>query len=95
MAQAMVTEVVGSEQRGSFMSINGSIQQLGSGLAALLAGAIVITKKSGEVMNYRYVGYLSIGVLIISMIQAQIVFKKIDKESSKQKTHDERVEEIR
>ena len=45
-AQAMITEVVKPEQRGSFMSINGSIQQLGSGLAALSAGAIVTTEKT-------------------------------------------------
>lgn len=82
MAQAMVTEVVSSEQRGSFMSINGSIQQLGSGIAALLAGTIVVTKRSGQVLNYRYVGYLSIIVLIATMILAQIVFKKIDKRTS-------------
>ena len=30
-AQAMISEVVKTEQRGSFMSFNGSIQQLGSG----------------------------------------------------------------
>ncbi|MGH2566405.1 MAG: MFS transporter, partial [Ginsengibacter sp.] len=93
MAQAMVSEVVSSEQRGSFMSINGSIQQLGSGLAALLAGAIVVTKRSGEVLNYKYVGYLSIVVLIASMILAQVVFKKIDKRRSKKKPLNGLIEE--
>jgi predicted MFS family arabinose efflux permease len=93
MAQAMVSEVVSAEQRGSFMSINGSIQQLGSGLAALMAGAIVVTRSSGKVSNYRYVGYLSILVLIISMILAQIVFRKIDKRHSKKKYEAELVKE--
>lgn len=93
MAQAMVSEVVSSEHRGSFMSINGSIQQLGSGVAALLAGAIVVTTSSGKVLNYRYVGYLSILVLILSMIMAQLVFKKIDKRRSKSKTKDELAKE--
>ena len=93
MAQAMVSEVVSSDQRGSFMSINGSIQQLGSGLAALMAGAIVVTRSSGKVSNYRYVGYLSILVLIVSMILAQIVFRKIDKRHSKKKSEAELVQE--
>lgn len=93
MAQAMVSEVVSAEQRGSFMSINGSIQQLGSGLAALMAGTIVVTRSSGKVSNYRYVGYLSIVVLIISMILAQVVFRKIDKRGSKKKPEDELVKE--
>jgi MFS transporter, DHA1 family, inner membrane transport protein len=78
-AQAMISEVVKPEQRGSFMSVNGSVQQLGSGLAALAAGAIVITEKSGKISNYNWVGYLSILVLATSMILARIVFKKIDR----------------
>jgi predicted MFS family arabinose efflux permease len=78
-AQAMISEMVKPEQRGSFMSVNGSVQQLGSGLAALSAGAIVFTEKSGKISNYNWVGYLSILVLLFSMILAHIVFKKIDR----------------
>ncbi len=78
-AQAMISEVVTAEQRGSFMSISGSVQQLGSGLAALCAGAIVTTEKSGRINNYNWVGYLSILVLVASMIIARMVFRKIDR----------------
>ena len=78
-AQAMISEVVKAEQRGSFMSVNGSIQQLGSGIAALSAGAIVVTEKSGRIINYNWVGYLSVLVLLSSLILGRIVFKKIDK----------------
>ncbi len=77
-AQAMISEVVTPEQRGSFMSVNGSIQQLGSGLAALLAGAIVTTEESGKIINYNWVGYLSILVLILTLIFGRLIFKKID-----------------
>lgn len=81
-AQAMISEAVKPEQRGSFMSMNGSVQQLGSGMAALIAGAIVITEKSGKISNYNWVGYFSILVLIGSMLLAWIVFKKVDKTKS-------------
>jgi DHA1 family inner membrane transport protein len=77
-AQAMISEVVKPEQRGSFMSINGSVQQLGSGLAALCAGAIVVTEKSGKILHYNWVGYLSIIVLLISLIFGRAIFKKMD-----------------
>ncbi|HEV7783655.1 MAG TPA: MFS transporter [Chitinophagaceae bacterium] len=77
-AQAMISEVVKPEQRGSFMSVNGSIQQLGSGLAALFAGAIVVTEKSGKVLNYNWVGYLSIVVLLSSLLFGRMIFRKID-----------------
>ena len=77
-AQAMITQVVRPEQRGSFMSINGSIQQLGSGLAALCGGAIVTTEKSGRILNYNWVGYLSILVLVLSLFFGRAIFRKID-----------------
>lgn len=78
-AQAMISEVVKPEQRGSFMSINGSVQQLGSGLAALVAGIIVHTeKKSGRIVNYEWVGYLSILVLLASLLYGRMIFRRID-----------------
>jgi MFS transporter, DHA1 family, inner membrane transport protein len=77
-AQAMISEVVEPSQRGSFMSINGSVQQLGSGLAALCAGAIVYTDKSGAIRNYNWVGYLSIFVLLLSLLFGRAIFKKMD-----------------
>ncbi len=77
-AQAMISEVVSQEQRGSFMSINGSVQQLGSGLAALFAGLIVSTEKSGKIVNYNWVGYLSILVLLASLLYGRRIFRKID-----------------
>ena len=78
-AQAMISEVVLTEQRGSFMSINGSVQQLGSGIASLAAGAIVITDESEKILRYNWVGYLSILVLIVSLILGRKIFRKIDK----------------
>ena len=77
-AQAMISETVKPEQRGSFMSVNGSIQQLGSGLAALFAGMIVVTEKSGKVLNYNWVGYLSIFVLLLSLLFGRLIFRKMD-----------------
>lgn len=77
-AQAMITEVVSPEQRGSFMSINGSVQQLGSGLAALFAGSIVVTEKSGKILHYNWVGYLSIFVLLLSLIFGRVIFSGMD-----------------
>ena len=77
-AQAMVSQVVNPEHRGSFQSFNSSIQQLGTGLASLTAGAIVMKGENGQILHYNWVGYLSIFVLVISLILARNVFKKID-----------------
>jgi predicted MFS family arabinose efflux permease len=77
-AQAMISEVVKPEQRGSFMSINGSVQQLGSGLAAICAGTIVVTEKTGKILYYNWLGYLSIIVLLVSLFVGRAIFRKVE-----------------
>jgi len=80
MAQSMISNVVSQNQRGSFMSVNGSMQQLGQGMASLVAGAIVKTNKAThQLANYNWVGYLSIAVLIVAVIIGNKIFKSIDK----------------
>ncbi len=78
-AQAMVSEVVKTEQRGSFMSFNGSMQQLGTFIASMAAGVIVLKDKTGKIQRFDWLGYLSIAVLLISLVLGRILFKKIDR----------------
>lgn len=70
-AQAIISNVVPAEQRGSFMSFNGSIQQLFSGLASLIAGMIVISKPDHTIVHYSWVGYLSIIIVLASVFIAK------------------------
>ena len=88
-AQAMISEVVPPSQRGSFMSVNGSVQQLGSGLAALCAGLIVYTDKSGKIHNYNWVGYFSIFVLLASLLFSRVIFKKMDNKNREEISEEE------
>lgn len=79
MAQSMISNVVSQQQRGSFMSVNGSMQQLGQGMASLIAGVIVKTDRTThQLSNYNWVGYLSIAVLIVSIIIGTRIFKIVD-----------------
>jgi predicted MFS family arabinose efflux permease len=77
--QAMISNVVKQENRGSFMSFNSSMQQLGSGIAALAAGYIVVSDKTGKISHYDWVGYLSILVLLLAFILARYLFSGMDK----------------
>ena len=62
------------------MSVNGSMQQLGQGMASLVAGVIVKTNKAThQLANYNWVGYLSIAVIIVAVIIGNKIFKSIDK----------------
>lgn len=65
--QAIVSGVVTPQQRGGFMSINSSMQQLSTGVAAMIGGAIVHKTAEGRIEHYALVGYFSI-VLIAASI---------------------------
>jgi predicted MFS family arabinose efflux permease len=72
-AQAIITNVVRPEQRGSFMSFNGSIQQLFTGMASLIAGMVVIVGAGGKIEHYAWVGYLSIVIVFGCMFIAKMI----------------------
>ena len=73
----MITATVLPQNRGGFMSINSSVQQLSSGLAAFLAGIMVHKSSSGLWENYNYVGYMALVASIIA-IGLSTTIKAID-----------------
>jgi MFS transporter, DHA1 family, inner membrane transport protein len=66
-AMAIVTAGVTSQQRGGFMSINASIQQVTSGLASFGAGLILGKSGSGELTHFGIVGALAIVTSVTSI----------------------------
>ena len=75
-AQAMISTVVNPEHRGLFMSFNASVQQLFTGLASLIAGAIVIKGSDGKILHYNWVGYFSIVIVFITLFIALKLAKR-------------------
>jgi len=70
-ANAMITSLVSPQQRGGFMSISSSVQQLASGFASFAAGFVITKSATGELQNYEYIGYASILVSIVCIFVAQ------------------------
>jgi predicted MFS family arabinose efflux permease len=64
---AMVTSVVPPQTRGSFMSINSSVQSLGSGSASLLAGLIIERADDGRLLHYEIVGYIAVFFTLVAV----------------------------
>ena len=80
-AQAMLSNVVPPEQRGSFMSFNSSIQQFGIFLASVMAGLIVTDGGGGKIQHYNWLGYMSVAVLIVCLFLGRYLFGKMDRVS--------------
>lgn len=74
-SQAMISNVVAPEKRGSFMSFTGSIQQLGTSAASLIAGLVVLKGSHGEIYRYEWLGYISVMILVLCIFLGVKIFK--------------------
>ena len=63
-SQAMISNAVESQYRGSFMSFNSSLQQLFIGTASFFSGLIVTNNAAKRIQNFEWAGYVSIFVLL-------------------------------
>jgi predicted MFS family arabinose efflux permease len=67
-SQALTTSVPEAKDRGAFMSINASLQQMAGGVAAMIGGKIVRQySPSAPLMNFDLLGYVVIAVIIINI----------------------------
>jgi predicted MFS family arabinose efflux permease len=69
-AMALMTGSVSPRLRGSFMSFNASVQQLGSGVAAYVAGLIIGRADDGTLTRYGWVGWLAALFTLLAIVLA-------------------------
>lgn len=80
--QAIMTSMPAMQDRGAFMSINASIQQLAGGLAAVLAGQIIHKTPSGYLEHYDTLGFVIVGALVITTIMIYLLNRQISAEKT-------------
>jgi predicted MFS family arabinose efflux permease len=65
-ATTLTTAIPVMQDRGAFMSINSSLQQIAGGIASFVAGMIVVQKNnSGPLENYNTLGLVASGISIL------------------------------
>lgn len=69
-AMALVTSSALPRYRGSFMSINASLQQMAIGLASVIAGAVIGETESGQLTGYSTAGIIAAVSTGISIVLA-------------------------
>lgn len=71
-ALALITGTVEARIRGSFMSVNSSVQQLSLGLASLLGGYVAGSAGEGQpIPHYSHAGWLAVVSVIVSLFLVQ------------------------
>lgn len=68
-AMALTSALPQMQDRGAFMSINSSLQQIAGGIAAGIGGMIVVQKtKTSPLLHYNTLGYVIVVIIIINII---------------------------
>jgi predicted MFS family arabinose efflux permease len=77
-AGALTTSIPELKDRGGFMSLNGSLQQITGGVATLLAGFIIVQKdKNSPLDNYPMLGYIGVFFMVLCVFMLWRVNKII------------------
>jgi predicted MFS family arabinose efflux permease len=69
-ASALITASCESRFRGRVMAFSSAVQNLGSGVAALIAGAIMVKAPTGQILHYDFVGYFACAVTLVAIYAA-------------------------
>ncbi len=77
-AMTLVTAVVHSKDRGTFMSLENASRQMSSGMASQTAGLIIGSSAAGALTNYNVVGYIGIATSLIAIFIAHKIKTKMN-----------------
>ena len=67
-AMAIITSAAQPKLRGTFMSLNATVQSLAMGLATTLAGFIITQNDAGQIADYGLVGFVAIAGNVLAIL---------------------------
>jgi predicted MFS family arabinose efflux permease len=80
-SSALISAIPAPADRGAFMGVNSSVQQISGGIATFIAGLIVYERPDHSLGNYAMLGYVVVGSTMITIIMMywlnDLVMKKI------------------
>jgi predicted MFS family arabinose efflux permease len=82
-ASALLTAVPSPQDRGAFMSINASVQQISGGIAAAVSGLIVVQQSNGMLLHYDTVGYVVACAGVVANFLKYIIDQQIKRKMHK------------
>jgi predicted MFS family arabinose efflux permease len=77
-SSALLSALPRAADRGSYMSISSSLQQVAGGVASVIAGLIVVAAPSGELLHFDVLGYLLVCSTLVSLALMFRVGRKIE-----------------
>lgn len=79
-SSALLTAVPDAKDRGAFMGMNSSVQQISGGIASYIAGMIVVQNtSSGKLEHYDTLGYVVTASMILATAMMYYLNKRVQK----------------
>lgn len=83
-SSALMTALPSPQDRGAFMSINASVQQLSGGIASAIAGMIVVQQgQEGPLKHYNHLGYVVIASMLVTALLMYVVNEQVRQNNQK------------
>lgn len=76
-SSALVSAIPAAQDRGAFMSINASVQQVAGGISSAIAGLIVLQASNGMLQRYDILGYVVIGTMFVTVVMMYYIDKQV------------------
>ena len=77
-SSALISGVPNMKDRGAYMGINSSMQQVSGGIAAFVAGLIVYQPtKTAPLQHYDIVGYVTICTMVLTVIMMYFIDRRV------------------
>ena len=76
-ASALMSALPKPADRGSYMSISSSLQQVSGGVAAIVAGLIVVQSPEGPLLHFDTVGYVLVCSTLASLAMMYFINRRI------------------
>jgi len=75
---ALISAIPSPPDRGSYMSISSSLQQISGGIAAAVAGTIVKETPSGALQHFDIVGYVLVASTLLTLVMMYFINRRVE-----------------
>ncbi len=76
-SQALMSAIPDATNRGSFMAVSSSLQQLSGGLASIVAGLVVKEDAGGKLLHFDSLGYILVATSAITTVMMYFIHLRV------------------
>lgn len=81
-SQALMSAIPSASNRGAFMAVSASLQQVTGGIASVLAGWIVVEGPNGVLERFDVVGYIIIGTSLVTLVMMYFIHRHVPEKAA-------------